>query len=647
MEDSNPFAKRGQVSRTPPQNVVEKSTQENVKITNEDTKSYQEEHFEGNNEDETIEGETRKVPIRGKREASHTDLSPTFTNNKKAKKQINEFLQTPMPSTFRVALQEESQLNKSGGLTIIEKALSVALETAKEIDNLANKVHTTTKVEIKSKSEKLHEILRKIKRNWNKETESMIKTPKNSMSTQTENLDTVDDVNDLEDRISKIDKPQDVLNIIQEKWPPRPFVKVKSVNKSILSTAPARILILSKDNKKDADIMARMSAQYPRLGTAIKTAKVGKRLKLIIKEDIQTEEDEPLQSASGEQTKTTLSLEPQLIAITILEDKDIVESTVVHLKRYLNEVEEAGLKRASFYVSQSIELQTTMKIIECCNTGNEAVDLCTKGRSKEPRKKIFKQTPDSLIVRTEAGKSYADTLKSLKSGISFTANEAHIEKISRTRSGDVRIEIKENAHEDIVNISKTIQEKTKCTTEVQRAHEARFLLHDIDDETTAEDIRKGITEQFGEVPNLQIDPPKVNQNGNWTARFSMPGFFRESIIKRKTIMIGPISCRFTERVIIPQCFNCLAIGHLGKNCTEVKSDKKKCYKCGNEQHLSKYCNENKKCFTCKTDEHVGNSWTCPVYRKLVTDKQKSLLQPKKSKSNEITSNEHALCPNKS
>lgn len=58
----------------------------------------------------------------------------------------------------------------------------------------------------------------------------------------------------------------------------------------------------------------------------------------------------------------------------------------------------------------------------------------------------------------------------------------------------------------------------------------------------------------------------------------------DSLLKEKTIKIGWISCRVTERMQIDRCYRCMEHGHTAPNCR--KEDRKNnCRKCGKKAHF--------------------------------------------------------------
>ena len=165
-------------------------------------------------------------------------------------------------------------------------------------------------------------------------------------------------------------------------------------------------------------------------------------------------------------------------------------------------------------------------------------------------------------------------------------------------------------------------------------HEARtqIMIHDLDGVTDAKKIEKG---ERGEIT---VSEPRPSKNGCWTARALLPKRCGDKLVQGRSIKIGWASCRVTEKVTIPICYNCLKLGHLGGYCKEQKVEGKRCYKCTSKNHEAANCDQEPKCMECNVDGHIVNSFECPKYRNLMHEKM-TRNRNKRTEQEKMTNNE--------
>lgn len=226
----------------------------------------------------------------------------------------------------------------------------------------------------------------------------------------------------------------------------------------------------------------------------------------------------------------------------------------------------------------------------------------------------------TMIVKNAEGKTYADTLKSIKTIVRPEESGATIRKVARTKDGNVVIKIREEAPGASAEITKLINRETTSQAEVKKENKIQILIHDLDGVTETNEIEKAISEETGESGEMTISEPNPSKNGSWTARVLLPRKTGDKLLNNRTLKIGWTSCRVTEKITIPICYNCLKLGHLGSLCTEKRVDHKRCYKCSSKDHEAGNCDNEPKCNECNKTGHIVNTFECPKYRQMVQDR---------------------------
>lgn len=261
-------------------------------------------------------------------------------------------------------------------------------------------------------------------------------------------------------------------------------------------------------------------------------------------------------------------------------------------------------------------------MIECSLAGTElSAELCAKGRGA--RKKPREQLPDisTIIVKTTEGKTYADTVRALKTNIDPSNEGVSIKKMARAKDGNVLMRFTEENQGAANKLQQQISSKTGNTTEIKKASQLRIIVHDLDGVTKADEIESKIREITEETGEILVKEPAPTRNGSWTATVSLSKPSAEKMLMERSVKIGWLSCRVTAKVDVPFCSNCLKLGHIESMCVEEKIAAKKCYKCTKVDHEAKECNNTPYCMTCEKSGHQAVSFECPEYRKITKEKR--------------------------
>lgn len=592
MEDTDPFARASKMARTPPRTKPP------------DKPSASEEEIAP--AEEIIEIENEESPEKQR------------STKSKGSKRKNISI---TPEKEQATKQTKKETSQPTGME--EKFVRI-VDMAADIEDMAKVRYSNTKVEIKYASEEMRNSLEELFESWvslstaQKQHREVLLAELNKY--KKENLELKQKIELLESMGEKIDEEKlghllenirnidDVEKLVKLKWPEKSHKQAKTTTKSILSQAATKALIVNERNPKDAEMIARLSAIYPSFGKTIRRASTGKVLKLRIKEDIIEDGDE-------EETP-----EEQQILVIKLGDSTLRE-TIDNTKTVFNQLLNEEPENILVYVTQDIDVTTTLKILECCVYKQKInVELCAKGRGLKKRTNEERDKLKTMIVKNAEGKTYADTLKTIKTVINPEENGVTVRRIGRTKDGNIVIKLKDETPGASDEMSKAINRETKSTAEIKKESKIQILIHDLDGITDAKEIEKAIRDSTGEMGEVSVSDPNPSKNGAWTSKVLLPRKAGEKLLGERTIKLGWTSCRITERIAIPICYNCLKLGHLGNACKEKRVEYKRCYKCSSKDHEAGNCDKEPRCNECNQEGHVVNSFECPIYRQMVKDR---------------------------
>ncbi|CAD6243301.1 GSCOCG00013029001-RA-CDS, partial [Cotesia congregata] len=193
-----------------------------------------------------------------------------------------------------------------------------------------------------------------------------------------------------------------------------------------------------------------------------------------------------------------------------------------------------------------------------------------------------------------------------------------VDKIRKTRDGDMLIELSRKSTDKGQALQKTIQSILKV---ISKSPQEQLEIRDIDDTTTKDDIRAALQEVAGDSFEIPEGAIKIRPayRGTQTALVTLPITTAQTVLgERGKIKIGWSNCR-VRVVKRPQaCFKCWHYGHVAAQCRSGIDRSKLCIKCGQTDHIAAKCPNEAKCMLCdekpgSTDTaHRAGSSKCPL-----------------------------------
>lgn len=240
-----------------------------------------------------------------------------------------------------------------------------------------------------------------------------------------------------------------------------------------------------------------------------------------------------------------------------------------------------------------------------------AVKETTKGRTEAIRK--LGNKPPAILVKSAVGKSYADTVRALRStsGISPEKVGAKVKVVRMTREGHVLLELTQGAasHAAATKLKDEIVAKlgsnVGAVTQLGQVVEVEVV--DIDAAADREEVLSALQ---AAVPGGDDDLAVISERraievtGLWATRsghqVATAKMSRAAASCIDRVAIGWTMCRVRERRPPPvECYRCHGYGHYSTNCKGPDLFNA-CRRCGETGHTEKGCKAGEdRCVACE------------------------------------------------
>lgn len=224
-----------------------------------------------------------------------------------------------------------------------------------------------------------------------------------------------------------------------------------------------------------------------------------------------------------------------------------------------------------------------------------------------------------MVKTSEDG--YLEVLRTIRTAPELKDLGADVQKIRRTRAGDMIFELKKDSKNKSSTYKVLTEKVVGDKAEVRAmAPEANLQCVDLDEITTADDVRIAMKEQFelGDVDmtiRLRRGP-----FGTQIAVIKLPVEAADKALRVGKVKVCWSVCSLSLFQQPEMCFRCQEFGHLARNC-KGPDRSKLCRRCGEDGHKAQSCRKPPKCLICKNEEcrdHVTGGPKCPAFKQAVS-----------------------------
>lgn len=277
------------------------------------------------------------------------------------------------------------------------------------------------------------------------------------------------------------------------------------------------------------------------------------------------------------------------------------------------QAEKSGKSKISVAFPEDEELDVIRKVFECRLAGS----MVTVQLVVNDKRKISHRAANDAIT-IDGGASYADILKSVKAGVDLEDIGVHVKKIHKTQAGAMRLSVVETTPGGRQMLLQKIEDALPKEANIRVAVQTKgIIITDIEEDVAADEVKSALAAEVGvESGSIRLSQFRMSMRGTKSATVFLPTVAAENAIKMRRMKLGWTSCLIRERIDPPLCGKCQAYGHRTGACSQRENAKRRCFKCGDENHMVKECPNQECCFTCG-GEHRANSMRCEKFRALV------------------------------
>ncbi|XP_062538498.1 uncharacterized protein LOC134206792 [Armigeres subalbatus] len=242
-------------------------------------------------------------------------------------------------------------------------------------------------------------------------------------------------------------------------------------------------------------------------------------------------------------------------------------------------------------------------------------------------KRSVKKKGEAILVKTSE-EGYLEVLRTIRTAPELKDFGADVQKIRRTRAGDMIFELKKDSKNKSSSYKELTERVVGDKAQVRAmAPELNLQCVDLDEITTADDVIAAMKEQFN-LGDVEITIRlRRGPSGTQVAGIKLPVDAAEKALKIGKVKVGWSVCSLSLSQQPEVCFRCQEFGHLARNC-KGPDRSKLCRRCGEDGHKAQSCNKPPKCLICMNDgcrDHITGGQKCPAYKQAMSDTAQQLL----------------------
>lgn len=399
------------------------------------------------------------------------------------------------------------------------------------------------------------------------------------------------------------------IAMLNKKWPQESYTKSTVKIGNPLQEVSGDVLLAIKSKNDNPYILSKFEERHA-------------GLKDLIKEELEDGQIQFLENT----TKTKSGVRKCHGRVYVMSGESIQDHYTA-LKELGNEMKEPICRKISIVAANETIRTSIRKLVEIVFFQTE-VEIDVYVPKKENRGQAQENKYDTIVVNSSVeGRTYSDMLRTVRENIDPENLGINI-KSMRKRKDDSILIVTEKNHVDA--LKKEITENCNMKDIHIVDKKCDLLITGMDAITTKEEILKAIevsgslTED--DINKLEIKNIYANRSGEQVATISTVKEIADKVIPTGHLRIGWSRCRIKEKVSIPRCSNCLRVGHVNRSCKTKATGNKKCLNCTQAGHEAKDCTNTSHCNSCSKSGHRADSMSCPMYRKKVYEKERSMAQ---------------------
>jgi hypothetical protein len=252
-------------------------------------------------------------------------------------------------------------------------------------------------------------------------------------------------------------------------------------------------------------------------------------------------------------------------------------------------------------------------------------------QQEQKAQKRIRERPDRIVVAKSQQRTFAETLRLIKSQVPEDDGVDQVHKMHKTENGDLVVEMRKGATKtrqlmgSIANVVGN-ETATRVHENSLEALEIKGLEEDATDADIASAINKAIEGAAAEPSCVKwIRPFGARARG---ALILISAKTARSLIAQGWLRVGWSRCRVRRRDVPPvaRCFKCQGFGHEARMCSGPDR-RDNCHMCGGAGHKANTCSAAPRCFVCADlapeegkaavdINHVAGRNGCVVYAQL-------------------------------
>lgn len=244
------------------------------------------------------------------------------------------------------------------------------------------------------------------------------------------------------------------------------------------------------------------------------------------------------------------------------------------------------------------------------------------GETPKAIKRSVKKKGEAIVVKTSE-EGYLAVLRTIRSAPELTDFGADVQKIRRTRAGDMIFELKKDSKHKSSSY-KELTEKVVGDMAQVRAMTPEVTLRcvDLDEITTEDDVRTALKVQM-ELGDADMTVRlRRGPSGTQVATVKLPVDAADRALRIGKVKVGWSVCSLSLSQQPEICYRCQEFGHLARNC-KGPDRSKLCRRCGEDGHKAQDCKKPPKCLICGNDgrrDHVTGGPKCRAFKQAMSSK---------------------------